>query len=272
MSEPSSSPVHMPLLKLVRLLGQFWQTSLNAELEYRFNFFLMLLGAIGNTALGVFGLSLLFRTGYQPGGWRFEEALLVVALMAILTGFKDGLLAPNLSRLVTHVQKGTLDFVLLKPVDPQLWLSTRTIALGGVPHVLVGLGLLCYAGIALRLPLSAYLLLIVPMLCSVLILYSMWFMVAATSIWFVRIYNASEVLNGLLDAGRFPRAAFSAAWQFVFTFLVPVAFLTTVPAEAMLGRASLEWVGGAIGLALGLLLLSRAFWRFALRFYTSASS
>lgn len=267
-----STPMFPAFWKLLRLLGLFWQSALNAELEYRFNFVLMLIGALGNTAMGVFGLTLLFQSGYQPGGWRFEEALLVVALMAILTGFKEGVLSPNLSRLVTHVQKGTLDFVLLKPIDPQLWLSTRTVALGGIPHALVGLGLLGYAGHALALPARAYALLVLPMLCSVLILYAMWFMVAATSIWFVQIYNATEVLNGLLDAGRFPRAAFSTAWRFVFTFLVPVAFLTTVPAEAMLGRASSEWLVGAVGLALLLLGVSRAFWQYALRFYTSASS
>jgi ABC-2 type transport system permease protein len=57
-----------------------------------------------------------------------------------------------------------------------------------------------------------------------------------------------------------------------FTFVVPVAFLTTVPAEAILGRATGPWLlaGGAV--AAGSLVVSRWFWQFALRFYTSASS
>jgi ABC-type uncharacterized transport system permease subunit len=46
----------------------------------------------------------------------------------------------------------------------------------------------------------------------------------------------------------------------------------TVPAEAMLGRSQVVWLVGAGALALGLLLASGIFWRFALRFYTSASS
>jgi ABC-2 type transport system permease protein len=54
--------------------------------------------------------------------------------------------------------------------------------------------------------------------------------------------------------------------------VVPVAFLTTVPAEAMLGRTQVIWVMGSAILALGLLIASVIFWRFALRFYTSASS
>ena len=51
-----------------------------------------------------------------------------------------------------------------------------------------------------------------------------------------------------------------------------MAFLTTVPAEAVLGRVSGPLALASLGVAVGFLLLSRAFWRFALRFYTSASS
>ena len=97
-------------------------------------------------------------------------------------------------------------------------------------------------------------------------------MLGACSIWFVKIYNATEVLRGLLEAGRYPMAAYPSAFRFFFTFVVPVAFLTTVPAEAMLGNSQLGWVLGAAVLALGLFAVSTWFWRFALRFYTSASS
>jgi ABC-2 type transport system permease protein len=94
----------------------------------------------------------------------------------------------------------------------------------------------------------------------------------ATSIWFVKIYNVTEVLRGLLEAGRFPMAAYPAAYRVFFTFVIPVAFLTTVPAEALLGEGHWGWLLGSAGLSLLLLQFSRWFWRFALRSYTSASS
>jgi ABC-2 type transport system permease protein len=97
--------------------------------------------------------------------------------------------------------------------------------------------------------------------------------VATTTIWYVKIYNVTEVLQALLAAGRYPIQAFPVgAYRFVFSFLIPVAFLTTVPAEAMLGRASLDFLGYSGLFALCLFALSRWFWRFALRSYTSASS
>jgi ABC-2 type transport system permease protein len=51
-----------------------------------------------------------------------------------------------------------------------------------------------------------------------------------------------------------------------------VAFLTTVPAEAILGRASLQAGAGSLLMATVCLVLCRGFWTYALRFYTSASS
>jgi ABC-2 type transport system permease protein len=54
-------------------------------------------------------------------------------------------------------------------------------------------------------------------------------MLGATSIWFVKIYNVTEVLRGLLEAGRYPIVAYLAAYRFFCTFMMPVAFLTTIP-------------------------------------------
>jgi ABC-2 type transport system permease protein len=66
--------------------------------------------------------------------------------------------------------------------------------------------------------------------------------------------------------------AYPMAYRFFFTFIIPVAFLTTIPAESILGRTNISWVVGSGLLALGLLFISARFWQFALKFYTSASS
>ena len=62
------------------------------------------------------------------------------------------------------------------------------------------------------------------------------------------------------------------AYRFFFTFVIPVTFLTTIPAQAMLDKGEFTWVLGSAILAFGLFLAANKFWGFALRFYTSASS
>jgi ABC-2 type transport system permease protein len=264
---PSTPMPHYPTV-----LKRFLSTALAAELEYRINFVIATLTSLGNLAGSLFGLALFYQTGYSFEGWSWEEALVVLGVFTLLQGFSTTFLAPNLNQIVKQVQQGTLDFVLLKPISSQFWLSMRTVSPWGVPDLIFGFVLIGYAGNRLGIPASAYALSAVPLLFGFLSLYSLWFMLGATSIWFVKIYNVTEVLRGLVEAGRYPMAAYPIAYRFFFTFVIPVAFLTTVPAETLLRRVELSWILGSGLLAIVLLFVSRAFWKFALRFYTSASS
>jgi ABC-2 type transport system permease protein len=258
--------------RYINVLKLSWSAAIASELEYRVNFLIATLSSVGNLAGSLFGLFLFYGNNYTFPGWSWESAMIVLGIFTLLQGFSATFLAPNLNRIVRHVQEGTLDFVLLKPIRSQFWLSIHTLSPWGLPDILFGCVMIGYAGTKLNLGIGDYILSAVPLFFGLVILYSLWFMLGACSIWFVKIYNATEVLRGLLEAGRYPMAAYPSAFRFFFTFVVPVAFLTTVPAEAMLGNSQLGWVLGAAVLALGLFAVSTWFWRFALRFYTSASS
>jgi ABC-2 type transport system permease protein len=258
--------------KYLKILRLFWSAAIAAELEYRINFLIATISSLGNLVGGLFGLVLFYRTGYTFAGWSWEAALVVLGIFTLLQGFSSTFLAPNLNSIVRHVQVGTLDFVLLKPIRSQFWLSTHTISPWGMPDIFFGCIIIGYAGQRLGIGIDKYLLSVVPLLFGLVILYSLWFMLGSMSIWFVKIYNSTEVLRGLLEAGRYPITAYPTAYRFFFTFVVPVTFLTTIPAEVILGRGEISWLIGAAILAGGLFLFSTWFWRFALRFYTSASS
>ncbi len=241
-------------------------------MEYRIQFIVAALASVASLAGSIFTFFLLYRTGFDMNGWTWDQAMLVLGLFTLLDGITSALLSPNLSRIVGHVQTGTLDFVLLKPIDAQIWLSLRTFSPWGLPNVALGLLVLVVASWRLALPPIQVALAMLPVLMGVMILYSLWFMVATTTIWLVRTWNATEVLRAVLEAGRYPVSAYPAGYRVIFTFVLPVAFLTTVPAEAMLGRASATWLVAELALAVGMMIFARLFWRFALRFYSSASS
>jgi ABC-2 type transport system permease protein len=65
---------------------------------------------------------------------------------------------------------------------------------------------------------------------------------------------------------------FPTVWRLFFTFVIPVAVMTTFPAMAMLGMLRPEQALGTLVGAIALLAVSRVIWRAALRSYTSASS
>jgi len=255
---------------------RFWHTAIAAEAEYRLNFVTAALSSIMGLLGAVYTLSLLYREPDQTlSGWTWHEALLITAIFTLLDGFQATFLAPNRMQVSELVRSGKLDFVLLKPIDSQFWISTRQISLWGIPRAVLGLGLLVYAGNQMPKPLGLldYASGIIPMACAMVVLYSLGYLLSTLSIWFIKLYNITIAMQSLLEAGRYPIQAYPAVYRILFTFIIPVAFLTTVPAQSVLGKpGSTPWLLGAVVAASVLLIASRGFWRFALRSYTSASS
>ncbi|HUO08122.1 MAG TPA: ABC-2 family transporter protein [Phycisphaerae bacterium] len=257
---------------MLRILKNFWLTSLASEMEYRANFLTSSLYSLGQLAGTLFTINILYNKGYRFAGWSLDETYLVVSLFTLLDGITTSALSPNLSKIIVYVQRGTLDFILLKPLDSQFQLSTRNLTPWGFPNITFALILMGYAGGKIGLPLYAYALGILPIFFALVILYSLWFAVGTTTIWFTKVWNATEVLRSLLEAGKYPMGAYPLGVRFVLTFILPIAFITTFPAEVMRG-AKAPWFILIEGmLAAALFCASRSFWKLALRSYTSASS
>ena len=112
----------------------------------------------------------------------------------------------------------------------------------------------------------------ITIICSICILYSLWFFISTTTIWFVKTWNATEVLRSFLYIGRFPLNSFSFSLRIFFSVFIPIAFITTIPSEVFLGLSQLWKILIEVLVALIFLSTSRKFWLFALKFYSSASS
>ncbi len=261
------------MIRYVRLARILAGASIAARLEYRANFIVNLFESLLRSAGALLGLSVLFGDGSGLGGWSRLEATALVGVFTLVDGLMGMVVYPNLRRIAESVRTGSMDFTLLKPVDAQFMVSMREVDVFRLPDALIGLGLIVYAGLKLNTVTALGALTGAALLLGAFgIVYSLCFMLATTAFWFVRVENTLELFWGLYRAGQFPVTAFPGWVRLLFTFVVPVAFITTVPTEALLGRVSLSSALTGIAVAAVLLGVSRAFWRYAVRSYTSASS
>ncbi len=88
----------------------------------------------------------------------------------------------------------------------------------------------------------------------------------------LKIDNITEVFYAFYEAGRYPVTIYRGAVRVLLTFVVPIAFVTTFPASALLGRIDQATTLIGLALAVGLTVGSNRFWNFAVRHYSSASS
>jgi ABC-2 type transport system permease protein len=263
----------MKIGRYLKLIGIFAGASVAAKLEYRANFVVGIFESFFRAMAAVLGLSFLYGDGKGLGGWSQNEALVLVGIFTLIGGATSVGIFPNLRRIGESVRTGSMDFTLLKPLDSQFLVSTREIDIFQIPEMLIGSGFIAYGLIQLGLANALNIVLALALLIAALaIVYSICFMLSTIAFWFVRVENTLELFWGFYQASQFPITAYPGWVRIMFTFFIPVAFITTVPAEALLGRVSLTNVGFAVGFAVLLLGISRWFWRFGLRSYTSASS
>lgn len=248
------------------------RASLLLALQYRLDFFLQFGIAIFWSASTLVPLWVLFSQRPGVAGWTWPEALVVVGFFLALKGVMATLIQPAVVQAVDHVRNGTLDFVLLKPADAQFLVSTARLDLARLADLAGGMLLVAFAlsrrgepvaagGVALALLLFAG---------AVAILYSLFVFVLSLAFYFVKVDNLSFLLSSIFDAARWPSTVFRGMLALFFTFVVPLALMTTYPALALFGRIDAARVGVAIGVAAAFLVLSRLAWRRAVRQYTSA--
>jgi ABC-2 type transport system permease protein len=258
--------------RYVRLLGIQLRTSLLMAMQYRLEFFLDGVMSVFWTASALVPLLVLFGVRTSVAGWTWAEALLVVAAFTTLKGVLDGAIQPSLGNVVEHVRKGTLDFLLLKPVDAQFIVSTSRFEPWRASDLWLGLLLFAWGFHALgRTPTLGGVALATTLLAAaVAILYSISILVISLAFFVVKVDNLIYLFISVYDAARWPASIFRGALAFLFTFVVPLAVMTTFPARALLGRLTmLEWAS-AMGGAMMFSWLARRVWVGSIRHYTSA--
>jgi ABC-2 type transport system permease protein len=262
------------LRRYLRLFRVQLGMSANLAMQYRADFLLKGLMALFWVAVTIAPLLVLFSQRKTVAGWSYEEALVVLGWFSLLKAVLEGGVTPSLTAVVEGVRDGRFDFVLLKPADAQFLVSSARFEPWRLVDFVAALAILGHAFHRLgRVPqpgqvATAALLLVM----AILLLYSIWILVVSASFWVVRVDNLSYLFGSIFDAARWPVTVFRGALRFVFTFVFPLALMTTYPAEALLGRlTSVNTVVALLGGA-GFALLARAVWMRAIRFYTSASS
>lgn len=250
------------------------RASVQVTMQYRAEFFVGVFMAAFYVFWNLVPMFVLWGQRPTIAGWSLAEAALVTAWFTLLRALLDGAVQPSLQAVVEHIRKGTLDFVLLKPADAQFLVSTAKFEVMNFVDAAAAVALALWALARLHLvPTAGQVgMALILTLAAGALLYALAILVIAAAFYVVRLDNLIYLFNSVFDAARWPSKVFRGVWHFLFTFIIPLALMTTYPAEALLGRLSASTAVAAFAGAALFFWLARLVWRRAIGHYRSASS
>lgn len=246
------------------------------RLAYRASFVWALFGVGLMMSFNIIFLRIIFKYLGDLAGWGYYQALIVVGSFMIIDGLM-WVLTAFVSPLSNHVMEGTLDGLLVKPIDPQFLISSWRGDLEDVFRLISGFALIFYSLGHLGFTFNQFVInfgfYLFLMLCAFLISYSICIMFRAIIFWVIEAKSLFQINQTLLNISEYPSDIFyHKIVRIGVLTVIPIAFLATVPAKVLAYGLNWKLIMGAFLVTIVFLFISRQFFVFALKYYSSASN
>ncbi|WP_443049612.1 ABC transporter permease [Streptomyces sp. NBC_00178] len=267
------------LVEGVRAYGLIVAMWLRSTLAYRASFVMTTVGNFLMTGFDFVTIMLMFSHVDALGGYTLPEIALLYGVSASAFGLCD-LLLGSVDRVGQRVRDGTLDTLLVRPVPVLAQVAADRFALRRLGRITQALLVLGYALVTLDIAWTPLKVALLPvMVLSGAAIFGAVFVAGAAFQFYAQ--DASEVQNAFTYGGttllQYPPSVFARDLVRGVTFIVPLAFVSWLPALYVLGRDYPldlpRWVAFLPPLvAGGCWVLAGLVWRVGLRSYRSTGS
>lgn len=262
------------MLRYLKLYFLFIRVSIQNDTAYRFDFIVRLIIAAAQAAGELITLWIIFSNTQSLGGWSVNQALVVLGVFRVMAGIIGTLIAPNMRLIMEDVRNGTLDFVLVKPINDQFYASVRRVTLYRIADMTLGFTMVIIGCVRLtsHVALWSIPLFVLKLVAGAAIIYSFWLALATLAFWFTKISNIEMIFWNMFEAGRYPVDIYPPGIRSIFTYILPLAFMISFPAASLVGKGEASQLIAAMIVAPAMLFASSAFWKHGLRHYSGASA
>ncbi len=261
-------------MHFLKVLYAYAKLGVLNEMQYRVNFLNQLVVSLIGLALSIAGILLVFQHTPSLGVWTQTDLILLLGVHMVVRGFIGLFLRPSLQGFLDGVRTGNFDFVLLKPLDAQLFVCIQRFRPWSLVDILLGLALVLWAGVIreLNVDLGSVILFAVTLFSGFTIVMAFWLILAISSFWFVRVDNIFVVFDSLFQTAKWPVTIYPEFLRILLTFIIPVAWAVTMPAATLSGHVPLSTIQWSLFIPLGFCIGARLFWLWGIRHYSGASA
>jgi ABC-2 type transport system permease protein len=207
-------------------------------------------------------------------GWSQEQMMVFVAGYLLVDALSMTIFSSNMWWLPFLINKGEVDFYLIRPISPLFFLSLREFSANSFLNLIMALGIFIFAlsGYSKIFSILEVFLFLLLLLNGVLIYYCCQMLMIIPVFWTQSSRGFQDLFYSMGISMERPDRIFKGCARIIFTFILPFSLIASFPARLFLEKfhwptfIHLVLVSGSLW---GVMLF---FWNKGLKNYSSASS
>lgn len=262
------------MIKYLNLYWSFFKNNITRDMYFQANFWMTAGEGVSLLLINLTLYTAIFANVQEIGGWSQMQVMVLISTFQIFTGLIYGLFSDNLPGFQYYINRGDLDYILVKPVSTQFYISTRYVNIGHIFSCLASIPLLIFSLRNLQISPSigeviVYVLLVIN---GLMIGYSLLLAFMSVAVWAIKIGGAYALMMEVISYGKYPGTIFEGILRVIFNFIVPIAFIAHYPSEILFNGVQWSTVISSYLLTAIVLVASHWFFNLSLKYYSSASS
>ena len=261
-------------MRYLRLYANFLRFSFSKAMEFRLDFFFRFGMDVLWYGVQIAFFELLFLQTDHLVGWNHDQIRIFVASMFVADAVNMTVFASNMWMLPLLVNRGDLDYYLVRPVSSLFFLSLREFAANSFLNLLLAIGVLLtfFHAYPEAFTIGRLLLYAAGMCLGFFLAYVMNLLFIIPVFWMHNAAGLREIWFGLGNFSNRPDTIFEGWTRRVLTTVLPLLITISFPVRMLFADEPLHLLGHMALVTAGLFSLTLWLWRLALRTYSSASS
>lgn len=243
-------------------------------MEFRIDFFFRIFMDLVYYSMHWMFFKLIFLHTSQLGDLNEQQSLFFIASFFLVDALHMSFVSNNLWQLPILINKGQLDYYLIRPVSPLFMLSLRDFAANSFINLLMALAFFSYALFNIFSEIEwVFLPLFLLTIINGAFLYYLIHLLFILPVFFTQSPRGWDQL--FFDITRFlerPHSIFNQGIRLFLTFVFPLSLVVSLPVELLIQSYRLSGVLSLVFVSLFFTALVLFLWHHSLRRYTSASS
>jgi ABC-2 type transport system permease protein len=260
--------------RYLRLYLHFLRFSFSKAMEFRLDFTFRFFMDIIYYLVNIYFFKIIYLHTPMLVGWREDQIMVFVGAYLLVDAINMTVFSSNLWMLSAYINKGDLDYYLLRPVSPLFFLSLREFSANSFMNLIIALLFFIYSLTQLQGSIAPLeLLLFVLLLINGTLLYYCIQMITIIPVfWTHSARGFVDLFYSMTMAMERPDKIFTRWLRPLFTIILPFSLIASFPARLFLD--GFDWQTflhlSAVTVVVWIVMLS--FWKAGLRNYSSASS